>query len=143
MSPGLRRRLEELAAASAYAAERGLGVTALRDRRGDGELIGFTISSFPGEAPPRTWPGPVYVSIHIDVRGGRARFLEHFEREDGTHVHRGRDLPFDFSDSYRLADIWRSGPEGGEPPDWIEFSRPEPLVDFLADRLLGWRRGSP
>lgn len=132
MEDSARDRLREIASLSAYASGRGLGITPLFDRTGDGGLISLTVTRRPGEI---TAGSPVYVSIHFDGRGERARFLEHYEQHDGRHEHEAHDLPFDFSASFRIDDIWTGGRERDEDPPAMEFSDAESLIDFLADRL--------
>mgnify|MGYP006303057709 CR=1 FL=1 len=132
MEDSARDRLREIASLSAYASERGLGITPLFDRTGDGGLISLTVTRRPEEI---TAGSPVYVSIHFGARSQRARFLQHYEQHDGTHEHVAHEVPFDFSDSFRVGDAWADERERGADPPTVEFGDAESLVDFLADRL--------
>jgi hypothetical protein len=128
-----RDRIQRLAREGPYARERGLMLIPISHRGRDGKLISLGVSPLPDpdldQNPERS------LSFHA----GRtvARYLEVHEKPDGRRHGVSYKAPFDFSESYRIGDIW-SGTFRGADEDWPktrEFSDPQSFIDFLSERL--------
>lgn len=126
-----RDRLDQLASLPAYASSKGVFVIPLHHRAPDGELISLGVANLPDPDSPADF---VRRSITFSARGGAARLREEHEKDDGGREAIGFEVPYDFSGSYRIADIWRGSTESDEQT-WEEFDDAESLIDFLADRL--------
>lgn len=127
-----KARLEELANLSGYASSKELILIPIHHQAPEGELTSLGIANFPDSDRTDT---PVRRTITFThTRPASATYREEFLQSDGGRRAISNPIPYDFSESYRIADIWKGG-QGGEDRAWQEFENPEALIDFLAQRL--------
>lgn len=126
-----QERFEALADKGGYASSNGLVITPIYRRASDGKLVHLGIANIPEPGEP---DGPEKRSVSFDLQSGGGRYREERRISEGvTGV--TYQLPFNFSESYQIADIWK-GTRVGESRSWEEFSEPERFIDFLASRLV-------
>lgn len=125
-----QERLEALADKGGYASSKGLAITPIYRRASDGEVVHLGIANIPEPGEP---DGSERRTVSFDVQSGGGRYREERRVSEGT-TGVTYELPFNFSESYRIADIWK-GTRVGESRSWEEFSEPERFIDFLARRL--------
>lgn len=126
-----QKRFEALADKGGYASSKRVVITPIYRRASDGRLMQLGIANIPELGEP---DGPERRSVSFDVQSGAGRYREEkviSERTTGVTY----ELPLDFSESYRIADIWK-GAQVGESRSWEELTEPERLIDFLASRLV-------
>lgn len=127
-----KARLEKLADLAQYAASKKLIVTRVHHGAPDGELTDVGIANFPDPDGSEDRVRRTIAFGH--THPASATYREEFPVSDGGRKAIVNTIPYDFSESYRIADIWKGG-RGGEDHAWQEFEDAESLIDFLADRL--------
>lgn len=131
-------RLSMLAGETAHAARNGIFLTPLwRPSPGDGDLASVKLAMVCEEMAP----GGLYrTELSFPTDGERAQYAETHATEEGTTglVH---DLPYDFSDGYRVRDIWEGETMPARDPSWKELDGPRELIEFVADRMAERFRG--
>lgn len=128
-----RARLEKLVNLSAYAASKDLIVIPIHRRASEGELISVGIGNFPDRAGEDADTVRRTITFKYTAPNS-ATYREEFLDSDGGRKAISDTLPYDFSDSYRMADFWRASGSGKALP-WQEFGDAKALIDFLAGRL--------
>lgn len=124
-------RLEELAGLRGYASPKGLIIVRNPDDAPGGELSSLLVAN---QSDSGEDDGLVRRTIRFGAQSTTARYLKEQPKGSGGTSADGCDLPYDFSESYRIADIWSRSAQG-EEQTWEEFDNAKSLVDFLANRL--------
>jgi len=128
---GERSRIEELVGLAGYAASKDLILTSTHYKAADGKLIELRIASLPDADAANA---SVRRSITFSPRREAARYDEERPKTGGGRTAVVDDVPYDFSASYRIADIW-NGRIVGDDRTWEELQDGRDLIDFLAARF--------
>ena len=128
-----QQRIWRVLRAAQYAHEMGFIVGAWDHR--DGRPISVLIATRPGVTPPAGRGSAAAVTLRLGDAVGH--YTEEYRRGDGERRLVTYDLPFDFSASFEVADIWDADWPGAPDPPKRTFTSAEPLIAFLARRLVG------
>jgi len=128
---GERSRFEELVELAGYAASKDLILTSTHYQAPDGKLVELQIAGRLDADPAKA---PVRRSITFSPDRDAASFREERPKSGGGRTAVSHDVSYDFSVSYRIADVWK-GRNFGDDRTWEELDDGKDLIDFLAARF--------